>query len=349
MSNDDLLIEEELAQTRLSRATAGRLFGYLRPYRKLVAWNLGLEILWVSSMLLGPHLVKVGIDEGIRTGSWSVLWTVCILYALNTALRLGVVVAQIKFAARAGLAVLADLRNELFAHVQRLSMSYFDRTKEGRIIARIDRDVDALEEFVVWGPLELLSCALSLVLVLIQMSLYDLRLCLAVVALTPLLIVGTEYFRRRGTAAYRKVREGTSRITGHLAESIGGVRVLQSFVREQDNKRQLFRIHDEHNGNVKRAAVIWSAYLPFIGLIYTGAVAVILGYGGHLVAAGQMQIGELAAFVLLLGMLFGPIEYLGSLYNTSLSAATASDGAMTASRSTRCPGVAETFAESAKP
>jgi len=322
---NELLLEEEFARTQLSRATASRLLCFLAPHRRLVGGVLILEIFWVSSMLLGPHLVKIAIDEQIRLGAWRGLLIVCAIYAINSLLRLGVVVAQIRMAARAGMRVLSDIREQLFAHVQTLSMSYFDRTKEGRIIARIDRDVDALEEAVVWGPVELTSCVLSLILVLTQMVFYDWRLFLAVVGMVPVMIVGSNYFRRKGMQAYRQVREGTSRITGHLAESISGVRILQAFVREQDNLSRLNVIHQEHNDNVNHAAIVWSAYLPFVGMVYAITICIILTYGGSLVGRGEMQIGELAAFVLLLGMFFGPVEQLGSLYNDSLHAATAAE------------------------
>ncbi len=325
MYEDDILIEEEFAQAKLSRSTASRLIGYLRPHRWMVGTVLLLETLWVSSMLLGPHLVKLAIDDKIRLGAWSGLLFVCGIYALNTVVRLGIVIAQIRLAARTGMHVLTAVREQPFAHVQRLSMSYFDRTKEGRIIARIDRDVDALEQTVVWGPVELISCVLSLILVLAQMIFYDWRMFLAVVGMFPLMLIGTNYFRRKGMVAYRQVREGTSRITGHLAESVSGVRILQAFTREPDNLARLGKIHRDHNDNVNHAAVVWSGYLPFVGLIYAVTISIILAYGGILVQAGEMQIGELAAFVLLLGMFFGPVEHLGSLYNDSLHAATAAE------------------------
>ena len=110
-----------------------------------------------------------------------------------------------------------------------------------------------------------------------------------------------------------------------MAESVSGVRILQAFTREPDNLARLGKIHRDHNDNVNHAAVVWSGYLPFVGLIYAVTISIILAYGGILVQAGEMQIGELAAFVLLLGMFFGPVEHLGSLYNDSLHAATAAE------------------------
>lgn len=324
-TDEELLLEEQFAQKRLTAATAWRLLGYLGRYRWMMLATLTLEILWVSSMLLGPHLVKVAIDDGILADAWSVVLIAAGLYVLSSAVRLTVVIVQIRIAARTGMRVLADLRRDLFAHIQRLSISYFDRTKEGRIIARVDRDVDSLEQIIVWGPLELLSCVLALALVIPQMAYYDWRLCAAVASLVPLLLLVGELVRRRGAAAFRHVKETSSRVTGRLAESFAGVRVAQAFVREADERRALAELHREHDEAVDRAALIWSAYLPFTGLVYVAAVAIILGYGGTLAAAGEVGLGELAAFVLLLGMFFGPLEYLGALYHQSLSAQTAAE------------------------
>ncbi len=325
MSVDDVLLEEELARAQLTRATARRLLAYMKRYGGLIGLNLGLEVLWVVSMLLGPHLVEVGIDVHLAAGAWRGLLAVCAVYAANVVARLGIVIAQVRIGSRTGLSILADVRRDLFAHVQRLSMSYFDRTKEGRIIARIDRDVDALERAIVWGPLELVSAVLSLVLVLAQMIFYDVRVSLAVAVLVPVLLVGTEFFRRRSLVGFRRVREGQSRITGHLAEAVGGVRVLAAFVRERASLERLAAIHREHNRHVDEAARVSGAYVPFIGLVYLAAIVAILFLGSRLVVSGEMAVGEVAAFLLLLSMFFGPIENLGSLYNEVLSASTAAE------------------------
>ncbi|MBI4617625.1 MAG: ABC transporter ATP-binding protein [Planctomycetes bacterium] len=325
MIEDRALLEEEFARARPDRRSAGRILRYLAAERGRVAAALALEVGWVASMILGPHLVQVAIDGPIRERAGPALAWVAVLYAANTLARTGGVVLQIRLAARAGYGVLAEVRKDLFAHVQRLSLDWFDRTREGKVLARIDRDVEALEGVVVWGPIELASACLSLVLVLVQMTLYDGRLACALLAFVPVLLAGGEFLRRRGFAAHRRVRERASRIHAHLAETLSGLFIVQAFVRERENLGELAGIHASHDSEIRRGAWVWSAYVPFVGLVYAAAALLVLGYGGSLVRAGEMELGEVAAFLLLLGMLFGPIEELAGLYDETLAAASAAE------------------------
>jgi ABC-type multidrug transport system fused ATPase/permease subunit len=154
---------------------------------------------------------------------------------------------------------------------------------------------------------------------------YDWRLCLAVSVVLPPLWIATRLFHIHGMRAYRKVREQSSRLTAALAESISGVRVVQAFSREEENLARFQQLQGGYFERFLVAARIFHTYMPFLGLMSGVGTVIILGYGGSLVLQRQITVGELAAFILYLGMFFGPIQTMGDLYNAVLSTAASAE------------------------
>lgn len=333
MSNADshaAALEEEFAQRPMSRATFARLHGYLRPYRRLFAWNLVLTLLATIAQLAGPRLIQIGIDRHLSSiGSADAaargILAVSAVYLATLLAGWLLSAAQVKTAIAVGQGAMNDLRLAVFEHIQRLSLNYFDRTHQGRILSRADTDIDSLDRIMTWGANQLLSSALTLVGVTALLLNYDLRLSLAVGFVVPLLALATREFHRRGMRAYRKMRELSSRITSTMAENISGVRVVQAFGREELNLAQFRELHDEYGARVLDAARVFHTYMPLVYLMSGLATAVVLGYGGKLAMAGEVTVGELAAFVLYLGMFFGPIHTMGDLYNSVLSTAASAE------------------------
>lgn len=318
-------LEEEFAQSRLNRAVANKLWGFLRPHTRPLLWAIVLEFGWVACLLAVPHLIKVALDDMIPAGNVAGLALIGAVMVGVVFVRSGIAILQIQLTMRAGIHFLDDLRQALFRHIQALSMRYFDRTRHGRIIARVDRDIESLEHPVVWGPLIFTSLGLTLVGVLFMMLSYDWVLGLGMAALVPALVLVSRFFRDRGLEAYRHVRESFTRITAHYAETIGGVRVIQAFVGEDRNQGRFDDLLDSHNQKIMKAAIIWNGYLPSMGALYAIATVALIFAGGHRLAAGFVTPGELAAFFLLLGMFFRPIEGLGDLYNQALSATSSAE------------------------
>jgi ABC-type multidrug transport system fused ATPase/permease subunit len=214
-----------------------------------------------------------------------------------------------------------DLRETIFAHIQRLSLSYFDKTHQGRIIARADTDLSALDEIMTWGANQFLASTLTLAGVVILMLQYDWRLCLAVSLVLPALGYSTHLFQKRGMRAYRAIRQQASRLTASLAENISGVRLVQALAREDYNLQRFEELHETYRHRALAGARIFHTYMPFINLTSGAGIAIILGYGGTLALRGEISAGELAAFVIYVGMFFGPIQTMGELYNQVLSSA----------------------------
>jgi ATP-binding cassette, subfamily B, multidrug efflux pump len=161
--------------------------------------------------------------------------------------------------------------------------------------------------------------------VVVLMVQYDWRLCLAVSVVLGPIWIATRMFQIYGMRAYRLVREQSSRITASIAESIAGVRVVQAFAREETNLANFQKVQDVYFDRFIASARIFHTYMPFIGLLSGIGTAIILGYGGSLALRNEITVGELAAFILYLGMFFGPIQTMGDLYNSLLSTAASAE------------------------
>ncbi|HYV30674.1 MAG TPA: ABC transporter ATP-binding protein, partial [Candidatus Binatia bacterium] len=326
----DLELEEQFAQTRMNRTTLSRLASYLRPYRGAFALNLGLTLGATVSQLLGPKFIQIGIDRYLTNFSsagaaYQGILMVSLLYLGNLLLGWMLSVAQVKSAIRVGQGAMNDLRLTVFEHIQKLSLNYFDKTHQGRIIARADTDIDSLDRIMTWGANQMLASLMTLSGVIVLMIQYDWRLCLAVSLVLPPLFVATRLFHIYGLRPYRKVRAQTSRLTAAMAENIAGVRVVQAFSREEENLSRFQQLHEMHNELALAAARVFHTFMPFLGFLSGLGTLIIIGYGGTLVLRGQITVGQLAAFALYLGMFFGPVQTMGDLYNAVLSTAASAE------------------------
>jgi ABC-type multidrug transport system fused ATPase/permease subunit len=329
-SHEDIRIEEEFAQKPMNGQTFRRLVAYTRPYTKTFTANLTFTLLATVSGLLGPKIIQEGIDRFLA-GSLSAssagrgIAVVSLLYLGNLLLGWGLSALQVRTAIAVGQGAMNDLRVTVFEHIQRLSLSYFDKTHQGKIISRAASDIDSLDRIMTWGATQLLSNALMFFGVAVFLLRYDWRLGLAICVVLPPLALVTNWFQREGMRAYRGMRQQSSRITSVLAESIAGVRVAQSCGREELNLSRFQEVHEAYGDRVLVAARIFHTYMPVVGMFSGLATAIILGYGGYLVTHREITVGELTAFVLYLGMFFGPIQTMGDLYNALLSTAASAE------------------------
>jgi len=325
MAIDHQQLEEELAQRKLDRRLFLRLWAFTGPYRGRYCGNIVLALLATVSALLGPKIIQWIIDHPITEGNVHGVLVGSVVFLANLLFGWLLTIVQTRSVTYLGERVTTDIRGAIFRHIQRLSMNYFDRVKAGRIMARADTDVDALNWFVSWGGSTLLTALLTLVGALYFMFQYDTRLCLATAVIIPPLFMASRIYQAKAWKAYRKTRESYSRVMAALAENISGVRVVQAFGREDENLEQFQEIHTEHNVNSVAAAQVWSIYYPFIGMMSAVGTFIIMGYGGMLVMGHEIQLGELTAFLLYLRMFFGPIDTMGDIYNNTLSTAASAE------------------------
>jgi ABC-type multidrug transport system fused ATPase/permease subunit len=312
-------------RTRRRLTTLARLTA---PYRTRTIFSIFSLLLATATALLPPFLSKYAIDDGIRNHNLAALWVIVAAFLLAGLANWGMSYVQTYLTGWVGERILADLRMKLFGHLQRLSLGFFERNRAGVIISRLTNDVEALDQLVTDGVTTLVQSTLTLIGTAILLFVLDWQLALATLAVIPLMSVGTILFRIFSARAYAAVRERLGLVTATLAEDIAGMRIVQAFTREQrnvDNFRQVAEHYREAN---MRTVILNAVYFPFVDLVSTVALAVVLGYGGHLYFQGDVTLGTLFAFLLYVQNFFDPVQQLSQLYSTFLSATAALDKIM---------------------
>ena len=312
--------EEERAGLAGTGEVLRRTAGMLRPYRSRVTLAAGSLVAWTLLTLAGPLLVRRAIDLGLRTGDRGELWRSVVLYVLAAAGAYLTYRLSIRNLAHVGEGFLRDLRNRAFERLQAQSLSFYDRMNSGVVVSRMTSDIDSLQDLVQFGLLMFVSAALLLILstvVLATLSLPLLALCLVV---APVVVVATVKFQRDSNRAYLAVRDSVGTTLDSLQEGISGVRIVQAFAREETEAQRFAvtnrRLYERHMDSVKVAA--W--YLPIVESAGGVTTAIALGVGGWWVATDRITLGTVAAFVLILQSLFGPVQQLSQLLNLVQSA-----------------------------
>jgi ATP-binding cassette subfamily B protein len=313
------------AQTMRRVTTLARL---TTPYRARTSLAVVSLVIATLTALAPPFLAKLAIDDGISKGDLEALTIVVVLFIVAGLANLLASMAQTYFTGWTGERILADLRNKLFRHLQRLSLGYYERNRAGVVISRLTNDVEALDQLVTDGVTSLFQNGLLLVGTTVILFVLDWRLALATIAVFPLMALATSLFRRRSSRAYRAVRERLGLVTATLAEDIAGMRVVQSFTREQANHRQFRTVNSRYRESNQETVVLNGLYFPFVDFLAAVATATVLGFGGWLTLEGQVTVGTLFAFLLYLSNFFDPVQQLSQLYNTFLSAVAALDKIM---------------------
>jgi len=311
----------------LLRRRSRRLLGTLaRPYRGRMALAAVLISVRSAAFLAIPYLVGLGIDKGIRPGKTGNLGTLLeIVGALLVALMVNALgnYAFLRVSGRLGADILFDLRRTLFAHVQELSLSFYERYTSGRIISRLTSDIDALNELLATGLTSVITSLISIVAITVILLNLDLRLGMVTVVAMPIVLGLTYWFRVNSARSYRAVRRAIVLVIVHYVESLGGIRAVHAFRREPRNQE----IFEDVNGRY-RDANIWSnrlasTYGPAINLLGRLATTAALLYGGYLVVQGQVTLGVLTSFVLYLRQFFEPMQDLSQFYNVFQAAGAA--------------------------
>jgi ATP-binding cassette, subfamily B, bacterial len=313
------------AQTARRITTLARLAG---RYRARTALAVATLLAATLTALAPPYLAKLAIDDGISDGDMEALTVIVALFVAAGLANLVASMAQTYFTGWTGERILADLRNTLFRHLQRLSLGFYERNRAGVVISRLTNDVEALDQLVTDGVTSLFQNSLMLVGTAVILFFLDWRLALAALAVFPLMAIATSLFRRRSTRAYRAVRERLGLVTATLAEDIAGMRVVQSFTREDANQRQFRSVNNRYRDSNHETVVLNGLYFPFVDFLSAIATAVVLGFGGWLALEGQVTVGTLFAFLLYLANFFDPVQQLSQLYNTFLAAVAALDKIM---------------------
>jgi ATP-binding cassette subfamily B protein len=312
-------------RTRRRLATLARLTA---PYRTRTILSIFSLLAATATALAPPFLSKYAIDDGIRRHALGTLWMIVGAFLLAGLANWGMSYVQTYLTGWVGERILADLRIKLFGHLQRLSLGFFERNRAGVIISRLTNDVEALDQLVTDGVTTLVQSTLTLIGTAILLFVLDWRLALATLAVIPVMSAGTILFRIYSSRAYAAVRERLGLVTATLAEDIAGMRIVQAFTREDRNIEHFREVAGHYREANMQTVVLNALYFPFVDLVSSVALAVVLGYGGHLYFQEDLTLGTLFAFLLYVQNFFDPVQQLSQLYSTFLSATAALDKIM---------------------
>jgi ABC-type multidrug transport system fused ATPase/permease subunit len=332
------LDEEETERTMSDRALFSKLISYVWVYKRRVLVCLGLVLLGTALSLVMPYLWKIAIDdyitpltatapgegvtasEAIRGLTW--IAAAYVVIAVGSYL---VNVLRAYLLNWIGRSVMRDLRDHMFAHLQRMSRSFFDASEVGRLMSKVTSDVETMSEVLATGLVSVFADALLLVAILVLMVLINVRLTLYSLLTVPIILGVMLIFRSFARRAYRKTRKKIAGVMSNLQESISGIRVAQSFSREKHNAQRFDQVNTENLQANVYAAQVFSIFYPTVEIIGAIAIAIVIFFGGRSVIGGSVQLGVVVLFQMYVMRFFGPIMSLTMFYNSIQSAFAASE------------------------
>ena len=308
---------------RRHRVGLSRLLLYIRDQRGRIA-VLALAAAFTSAVQVGGWLlVGDAIDNGIRAHDTSRLDLDVAIYVGVNALAWAVGWFLILGLARLGQLIVLRLREHLFGHLTTLSLRYFSEQRAGWIISRITNDVDALSDVLSEGLSTLVGNVLTLTGAMIALAILDWRLALATMVILPPTLVVARWFQIRSHAAFADVRTRISALTAHIAESLAGMAVIQSYNREGTFRKQFTELNRANQRSNQHAQNLSSLFFPAIELFGVVGTVAVLALGSRLYEDGTLTLGTLIAYIGLLSLLFQPLQELSELYGQVQSAAAA--------------------------
>ena len=315
--------EDDPVDKSYDRTLLRRLLRYLRPYWAPVLASFLLIVVMAGLDLVGPYLTKVAIDRYIRQGNASGLDTIALLYLGSLLLAFVVRFGQVFILQMTGQKVMMDLRREIYAHLQRLHVGFFDQNPVGRLMTRVTTDVDAVNELFTSGVVTVFGDLFTLFGIMGVMVAMNWKLALVTFSVIPLFFVVTNWFRAGSRATFREVRRWVARINAFLQENITGMPVVQLFRREERNREAFAAINRQHTDANLAQIFYYAVFYPAIELLAALATALIILYGGWRVIAGTLTLGALVAFIQYSERFWRPISDLSEKFNI-LQAAMAS-------------------------
>lgn len=302
-----------------------RLLRYVRPYWWQAAVAVVLLLGSAALALVDPLLTQRALDVAIPARDVGLLTTLAIV-------ALGALVAEFVLAYAQGLLtswigqrVMRDIRLELFAHLQRLPITYFDRNPVGRLMTRVTSDVETLNELFSSGVVTLFGDIFTLLAIMALMLVVDWRLALVAFAVMPMMWLTARVFRRQVRAAFVAIRVRLARLNSYLQERLTGVRVVQLFGREEAMSREFAAINEDHLQAHLRSVTIYAVFFPIVEVLTSVALALLLWYGGLRSLDGTLTLGVLAAFIQLTRRFFQPLQDLSEKFNLLQSAMASSE------------------------
>jgi ATP-binding cassette subfamily B multidrug efflux pump len=315
--------EEQVLGKAYDARLMRRLLTYIKPYRGSAFLAIVCLIAGSGLSIIQPYLTKVAIDRYIRNNNVTGLNLIAILYILTLIFVFALSYSQTWLINLMGQKIMRDLRMEIFRHLQKLDVSFFDKNPVGRLMTRVTTDVDALNELFTSGVISVFDDIFTLSGIIISLFLLNYKLAFGIVCILPFLVLVTLMFKIKVRDSYRQVRIAIARINAFLQENITGAAVVQLFGREKKQYQRFTNINKDHLNANLQSIFYYAIFFPLLELISAFAIALIIWYGGYQVLAGTLTLGTLVAFIQYSDRFFRPISDLSEKY-TILQAAMAS-------------------------
>ena len=316
--------EDALAKTYDARLMR-RLLQYIRPYRTLVAGSLLLLTIEGVLQLAGPLLTQHVIDVALPRRDGQAIISASLLFMAVLVAQFACSFGEAMLTNLLGQSVMRDLRMQIFAHLQKLSISFFDRNPAGRLITRVTSDVETLNELFTSGVVSGIGDFFTLLAIGIAMFVLDWRLTLASLVVIPLVAGVSHWFRTNVRDAYREVRTRLARINSFLQERITGMRVVQLFGREAGEAERFRELNKDYLGAHMRSITAYAIYFPAIELLTSVAVALLVVASASLIQENSLTVGTVAAFLQLGRRFYQPLQDLAEKFNILQSAMASSE------------------------
>jgi ABC-type multidrug transport system fused ATPase/permease subunit len=315
LARSDLALDEQDFGKAFDARLYGRLWQYIAPYRRRFWVSVALMVIYTLASIALPYLLKIIIDGFILKGDlWGLTVMVGVYLAVAAIAWLGQYqqVYQMTFI---GQYALYELASQMFGHLQKLSLGFYDRNETGRVMARIQSDVTVLQNLLSSGIISIGGSLLSLVGILATLMILNWQLALITCTVLPVMGAIMWYWQVYARQSFRKTRAAISVVNAALQENVSGVRVIQSLSRERQNLRRFDEVNRRNYEANLEASRVSSALLPVVEIVAAAAIAVVVIVGGTMVIHGSFAIGSLVAFTLYINNFFNPIRDLTQQYS----------------------------------
>ncbi len=317
--------EDDILGKAYDRKLMRRLLVYTRPYRGLMYGAFALLCVEGAIQVVGPLLTRRVIDVAVPTHNLRIVIISTALFFLALLTEFVTSYGQTWLTSLLGQRVMRDLRMEIFEHLQRLSVSYFDRNPAGRLITRVTSDVETLNELFTSGVVAGLGDLFTLVAISVAMLIMDWRLALASFAVIPFVVLVSGLFRKGVRETYRDIRVRLARINSFLQERLTGMRIVQLFGQEEREAQRFDELNRSHLDAHLKSITVYALYFPAIELLTSIALAILIVAGAARVHANLLTVGTVAAFLQLVRRFFQPLQDLSEKYNILQTAMASSE------------------------
>ena len=302
--------EEEVLGKAYDAKLMKRLLGYVKPYKRFVIFAILMNIIVAALGPIRPYLTKIAVDDYIANSDYDGLLIISLALFGSLIFQAVIQYFLTYFTQYLGQKTLYDLRTQIFNHIQKLALKFFDRTPIGRLVTRATNDVEALGELFSSGIVMVFSDIFIIFWILGFMFFMDFNLSLVTLSVLPVLIYGTFLFRRKARESYRDVRLHLARLNSYMQEHVTGMSVVQIFNKENDELKKFSAINSDYRQVNIKSIFYYAVFYPSVELLSSIAIGLIIWYGGGEVIQGTLTIGVLFAFIQYTEMFFRPIRDL---------------------------------------